>query len=406
MTLDHDPRPMTPRLATLLLALVTPVATGVALSSCRQEPAESWGYVATLGNDTTSVERITRRGDQLTGDAVGRSPIVVRRRWEATLAPDGSVHRWVMDTRVPNAPAGERDLHHEMERSDGKIRLVRETGRDSTDKSGPEPWTRVVPWNAFLYATYDQLIQDARGLPDSTRIGLYFFEGWHEGSVGYGRVRQLGDGRVSIMSTGLAGSGVAKLDSQGRMLSYSGAGTTDKEEVRRVSAVPDLDSLFQRYSADELARGVPRALSVRDTARGVIGRAEISVDYSRPLRRGRTLLGGLIPYGQVWRTGANAATQLTTSAPIRLAGIPLDSGTYTLWTLPTEHGVQLIINRETGQWGTEYQARHDIARVPMKVDTTEMPVEEFKILVDSAAGRLGMQWGRFRWSAAITELGR
>jgi hypothetical protein len=407
-----------PRLATLLLALLALLA----LPSCRQAPANTWGFVATLGNDTTSVERVTRRGNHVVGEAIGRSPVVVRRRWEATLAPDGSVRRWVMDTRVPNAPAGERALHHEMERSDGKIRLVRETGRDSTDKSGPEPWTRVVPWNAYLYATYDMLIRDARGLPDSTRIGLYFFEGWHEGSVGYGRVRELSDGRVSIMSTGLAGTGVAELDSQGRMLSYSGEGTTYKQEVRRVTDVPDLDTLFQRYSADELAHGVPRALSVRDTARGTVGRAVLTVDYSRPLRRGRTLLGGLIPYGQVWRTGANAATQLTTSSPIRLGGVALDSGTYTLWTLPTKDGVQLIINRETGQWGTEYQARHDIARVPMAVDTVEVPVEEFTIRVDSAARRrslpraqrgggsaprrLVMEWGRFRWGAAMTELRR
>ena len=59
--------------------------------------------------------------------------------------------------------------------------------------------------------------------------------------------------------------------------------------------------------------------------------------------------------------------------PIRRAGIPLDSGTYTLWTLPTERGVQLLINRETGQWGTKSQAQHDIARVPMRVDTLEVP---------------------------------
>lgn len=386
-----------PRLVTLLLALL-------AILSCRQEPAETWGFVATLGNDTTSVERVTRQGNHIVGEAIGRSPVVVRRRWEATLAPDGSVRRWVMDTHMPNAPAGERALHHEMERSDGKIRLVRETGRDSTDKSGPEPWTRVVPWNAFLYATYDQLIQDARGLPDTTRIGLYFFEGWHEGSVGYGRVRQIGEGRYAIMSTGLAGLGEARLDGMGRMVSYSGAGTTYKQEVRRVTDVPDLDSLFQRYATDELRRGAPRALSVRDTARGVIGKAQITVDYSRPLQRGRVLVGGLIPYDQVWRTGANAATQLTTSQPIRLGGVPLDSGTYTLWTLPTRDGVQLIINRETGQWGTEYQARHDIARAPMIVDSTEAPVEEFTIRVESEpsassadASSVVMEWGRWRW---------
>ncbi len=389
-----------------LLPALLVLSSLLALPACRPESAETWGFVATLGNDTTSVERVTRRGNQIVGDAVGRSPAVVRRHWETTLASDGRVTRWVMDTRIANAPAGERDLHHEIERTRGKIRIVRQTARGNTDKTGPEPLTPTVPWNAYLFATYDRLIQDARGVPDSTRIGLYFFEGWHEGSIGYGRVRQLGDGRISIMSTGLAGLGVAQVDSLGRMLSYSGAGTTDKQEVRRVSNVPDLDSLFQRYSADELARGGARALSVRDTARGVIGKAQITIDYSRPLQRGRTLLGGLVPYGQVWRTGANAATQLTTSAPIRLAGVPLDSGTYTLWTLPTQDGVQLIINREHGQWGTEYRAANDIARVPMVVDTVEAPVEEFTILVDSAAGRLGMQWGRFRWSAAMTEVTR
>jgi hypothetical protein len=331
-----------------------------------------------------------------------------------TLAPDGGVRRWIMDTHIPNAPAGERDLHHEMERSDGRIHVVQRTGRDSVEHTVREGNARTVPWNAFLYATYDRLIQDARGVPDTARIGIYYFEGWQEGKLGYAKLQRLGDRRVSVMSTGLAGRGEATLDDQGRMVAYSGAGTTDKEEVRRVSAVPDLDSLFQRYSADEMARGVPRALSVRDTARGAIGRAVLTVDYSRPLQRGRVLLGGLIPYGQVWRTGANAATQLTTSTPIRLAGVPLDSGSYTLWTLPTRDGVQLIINRETGQWGTEYQARHDIARVPMIVDSTEAPVEEFTILVDSAGRaaasrpyrRLVMEWGRFRWGVAVTELGR
>ncbi|HET7601457.1 MAG TPA: DUF2911 domain-containing protein [Gemmatimonadales bacterium] len=397
-----------PRLATLLLALL-------ALPSCK--PEQSWGYVATLGNDTTSVERVTQRGNHITGDAVGRSPTVVRRHWEMTLAPDGGVSRWVMDSRIPNAPAGERELHHEFEREDGELRIVRRNGKGGTDRTGPEPWTRVVPWNAFLYSTYDQLIQDARGLPDSTRIGLYFFEGWHEGSVGFGRVREIGEGRYSIMSTGLAGLGEARVDESGRMVSYSGDGTTYKQEVRRVTDIPDLDALFQRYAADELKRGAPRALSIRDTARGTVGKAQITVDYSRPLQRGRVLVGGLIPYGQVWRTGANAATQLTTSAPITLAGVALDSGTYTLWTFPSESGVQLIINREHGQWGTEYNAQYDIARVPMKVDTTQKPVEKFTIRigsepsassvssatsVDPSATSVDMEWGRFRWSVPIS----
>ena len=376
--------------------------TGFAITSCRQERTESWGFVATLGDDTTSVERVTRTGNRITGDAVGRSPLVVQRRWEVTLAPDGSVERWVMDTHVPNAPEGERDLHHEIERRDGAIRMVLQAGKDSMDRTVREPSMRTVPWNAFLYATSELLFQNARGLPDTARVGQYFFEGWAEGKLGFARVQPLDAGRVSITSTGLAGSGVAELDSAGRMLSYSGAGTTYHQEVRRISDVPDLDALAKRFAAEERTKGVQRALSVRDTMRATIGRANIAVEYSRPLRRGRTLLGALIPYGQVWRTGANAATHLTTTAPIRLGGVPLDSGAYTLWTLPTERDVQLVINRETGQWGTGYRAENDIARVGMVVDTLEAPVEAFTIRVDSAASRLVMEWGTFRWSATVS----
>ena len=142
-------------------------------------------------------------------------------------------------------------------------------------------------------------------------------------------------------------------------------------------------------------------MSPRDTARGTMGRARIEVDYSRPSRRGRTLLGGLIPYDRVWRTGANAATQLSTTAPIRLGGVALDSGQYTLWTLPTRSGVQLIINRETGQWGTSYRAANDIARVAMEVDTMEVPVERFTIGIDGTASQLVIEWGTHRWSASL-----
>ena len=370
--------------------------------SCRRETSETWGFVATLGRDTTSVERVSRDGDRIAGEAVGRSPVVVRRRWEATLAPDGSLRRWVMDTHIPNAPPGERDLHHEIERADGTIRMVRQTGRDTMDRTIREPTARTVPWNAFLYSTSELLFQAARGLPDSTRVGQYFFEGWSEGRLGYANVQDRGGGRVAITSTGLAGSGIAQLDELGRMLSYSGEGTTYRQEVRRIDTVPDLDALFERFAADERTRGVPAALSPRDTVRATIGGAQVAVEYSRPGMRGRTLLGGLIPYDRVWRTGANAATHLRTTAPIRLAGVQLDSGSYTLWTLPTRAQVELVINRETGQWGTGYQPRHDVARVAMELDTLEVPVEQFTIRLDTASSRLVMEWGTFRWSTPAT----
>lgn len=377
------------------------LAVALTTASCAGDDAETWGFIATLGSDTTSVERITREGDRITGEAVGRSPLVVLRRWEATLAPDGSLRSWSMDTRIANASAGESRLHHEMDLAGSTIRLVRQTGADTTDRTFANRYARTVPWNAFVYGTFEMLLQAGRELPDSTRIGTYFFEGWDEGNIGYARLRRLDDGSVGVTSTGLSGEGVARIDEQGRMLSYSGEGTTYKQEVRRVTEVPDIDAVFERFAADERAKGVSRVLSNRDTMRAALGGARIIVDYGRPLARGRTLLGGLIPYDRVWRTGANAATHLNIDSPLRLAGVPLDSGTYTLWTLPSRDGVQLVINRQTGQWGTGYGSRHDIARVAMQVDTLDSAVEQFTIRVDTAGARLVMEWGTFRWSAPI-----
>jgi hypothetical protein len=187
------------------------------------------------------------------------------------------------------------------------------------------------------------------------------------------------------------------------MLRYSGMRSTYKVAVARTAAVPDIDSVANRLAAAEARTGLQQ-LSVRDTARGSIGAATLAVDYGRPLARGRTLLGNVISYDRVWRTGANAATQLTTSAPITLAGLSLPAGTYTLWTVPHVHGVDLVVNRQTGQWGTEYSRARDLGTAPMKSESLATPVEKFTIAIeprDSRHGTLSMSWGTFRWTAPI-----
>ena len=118
----------------------------------------------------------------------------------------------------------------------------------------------------------------------------------------------------------------------------------------------------------------------------------------------RTLLGNVISYDRVWRTGANAATQFTTSAPITLAGLSVPAGTYTLWTVPHVSRVDLIVNRQTGQWGTEYRRAQDLGTVTMKADSVDPPVEKFTISIEASDvrhGMLAMAWGTFRWTASI-----
>ena len=121
----------------------------------------------------------------------------------------------------------------------------------------------------------------------------------------------------------------------------------------------------------------------------------ITIDYSRPSMRGRKIFGDLVPYGQVWRTGANAATSLKTNVNLVIGGASVPAGSYTLYTIPEEKKWTLIINKETGQWGTEYNEKDDLARVEMKVSKNASPTEQFTIAFDqngANAAVLKLDW--------------
>ncbi len=127
--------------------------------------------------------------------------------------------------------------------------------------------------------------------------------------------------------------------------------------------------------------------------------------------RGRVIFGGLVPYGQVWRTGANAATSLTVMAPVTINGVAIPAGQYTLFSIPeraaTGDGVgrwELVVNRQTGQWGTEYHPEQDLARIPLTVSTLAEPVERFTIALEPQGpdrAQLVMEWDRTRGTADV-----
>lgn len=106
----------------------------------------------------------------------------------------------------------------------------------------------------------------------------------------------------------------------------------------------------------------------------------LTIDYCAPSMRGRKIFGELVPYGKVWRTGANSATTLKTQSGLRIRDLIVPPGTYTLYTLPDEHGWKLIVNKQTGQWGTVYNQDQDLGRVDMLEGTIpSAPVEKFFI---------------------------
>ncbi|MGH7512444.1 MAG: DUF2911 domain-containing protein [Gemmatimonadales bacterium] len=377
-------------------------------------PPERYGFVALLGNDTVSVERISRSPTRLVTDGVDRWPFVRRRHTEFDLASDGTIRQMVMDVRTPNGPSPrERGRRVTAKFSKDAVTIsVRDSGgvRDTSFATGG---AITVPHVSMMYSVIE--LEIAAALRRAAATGLQsgdsvrFRQFYPDRDVGPSFVLHRGfviphaGGKVELRHDWLAGTGDVTVDSGGRMLTYSGMRSTYKVAVTRTTTPPDVEAIGDRLTAAERATGLVQ-LSVRDTARATIGAATFSVDYGRPLARGRTLLGNVISYDRVWRTGANAATQLTTSAPITLAGLALPAGTYTLWTVPHVSRVDLIVNRQTGQWGTEYNRSQDLGTAPMTADSAEPPVEKFTISIeasDARHGTLAMAWGTFRWTAPI-----
>jgi len=148
-------------------------------------------------------------------------------------------------------------------------------------------------------------------------------------------------------------------------------------------------------------------LSPRDTTRATVGSAHLLVDYGRPSKRGREIFGGLVPYGEVWRTGANAATTFVTDRDLVVGAVKVPAGTYTIYSVPAQSadGWRLIINKQTKQWGTEYHEDQDLARIPMATTAVSPPVEQFTIKIvakGSNGGELLYVWDTTQASVPFT----
>jgi hypothetical protein len=132
----------------------------------------------------------------------------------------------------------------------------------------------------------------------------------------------------------------------------------------------------------------------------------ITVDYSSPRAKGRKIFGELVPYGQVWRTGANDATTFVTTATLSAEGKDIPAGNYTIFTLPEQNKWTLIVSKHTGEWGIPYKYEsEELVRIPMSVSKTPSPVENFTISFDQGGSTCTMKvsWEETQASLQLSE---
>jgi hypothetical protein len=167
--------------------------------------------------------------------------------------------------------------------------------------------------------------------------------------------------------------------------------------------VPALFILFTTAAFAQMGGGKPSPAA--STTCDLGGGKTIKTDYSSPRMKGRKIYGGLVPFGDVWRTGANEATTFVNSADVVVGGKTVPAGSYTIFTVPTADNWTLIVNKKTGEWGIPYKYESDeLARVEMKVSKLPSRVESFTIAyAKSASGcTLRLDWETTRASVDIS----
>jgi hypothetical protein len=375
--------------AAALVAAMPACGGGTAPPPPPSAATETAAFVVTLGADTIALEQYTRTAERLEGELVVLTPRVVTRTYTAELRPDGSISRLRVYTRTPaTAAALPQIVTTDYSASGASVRVER---GDTVRTFEVSAEGAVVPWIMNSFALTEQSILHVLADPATRTAAPPHLP---VGATQVQSVTLTRAGPDSVIVVTFVGPTHVRLDGSGRIAGASSPESTQKIEVARVDGL-NLAALTADAVRRELAGAGLGVLSPRDSVTARIGDATVSVAYGRPARRGRDVFPDVVPWGQVWRTGANQATHFYTDADLDVGGTLVPAGAYSLFTLPSPTQWLLIVNQQTGQWGTAYDASRDLARIPMQRRTLTERVETFTIRIEpgtGAAGRLVMAW--------------
>ncbi len=354
------------------------------------------GFVVCLGEDTLAVERYSRTATRLQSEIVLRAPVARRVMYSAAIEPGGTLRSFTLEME-PLSPGPTKGLP-----SRSTVRFDADTADVSLTLNDTTRWIRMaarpgsMPLAAFSHALVEQAILHAALAGGDSVAFDWVGVGATKAYPAY--VKRAANGRVAV---GLfQAPAVVQVDAEGRILALDGRETSVKVEVTRVKA-PDLEHFARAFVAAESARGPVGQLSPRDTASALVGSGRVTVDYGRPWKRGRVIFGGVVPWGRVWRTGANQATELV-DRPAAYRGGP-DHSRRALHSLDHPPPQRRDPDRQSAERavGHRLRADHSIwADSPCSGTGRGTPAEQFTIDVVPRSWRgraslpLGHSWVR------------
>jgi hypothetical protein len=351
-----------------MFAIMTPfvfLSMALAVGPSGSVAPDSGAFVTRLGVDTIAVERFVRTADSVVGDVVVREPEVTAEHYVARLDKHGNVTTYELSSVHGSILA---TFHRDS------VVLLTKIGPNVGQRAQAivDGWKAdrfVVPLAEPMYGLHQLLVMRTQAQGGKRIPFTWYYVGDFPDT---GSVWARGDSAWIATSSDTIRM---QVDAQGHILSASAPGGTLQASVTRLASWPDLDAVKATTALGTLS---PRA-----TAKGSIAGVGVVVDYGRPSRRGRVIFGNVIPWNSVWRTGANAATTISFEKDLVLGTVPVRAGTYTLFSYIAPDGWDLIVNKKTGEWGTDYEHDQDLARIPMQLDkTASPPAEQFTITVE------------------------
>jgi hypothetical protein len=350
-------------------------------------------FLVRLGNDTIAAERIERRGNHVEGTIVRRLPQTSLLRYTVHLNDDGTV-AWYEQRALRADGTPQPNTHSAPLKitftGDSIVRdVVRGTEPVSLRSAAPRVTFPSIPGSVFgpelliaavaRGATVHFIgINPQQTTPTRADVRLFGRDSAELVAGGFRTGFRLQNGFVTRMDGSLTTSKILALPQ------------------------PDLDvsALATTWASRDASGQSMGVASTRDTINASVGDAKVWIDYGRPAKRGRTIWGALVPYDTTWRLGANAATQFRTDKDLDIGGVTVPAGTYTLFLYPSAQQSYLIVNTQTGQWGTVHDASKDLARIPVQARMS-LPTAEERFTISVRGNELLMQWDRGGYGVTI-----
>lgn len=395
------------RLCQKIAPVLIVIAATVAAAACGvsqqqfQSVADRGALMLRLGPDTLFVERFELTPGRMYVESVVRAPAVAFRTIDARLKPDGTLSSMAVATFDPANPRGG------VARDSATVEFSEDSTIYSFGLGAAKEFLRL-PGHADLVIS----------LPGSFWFPNYLL-------LAARAPRTAGDSIVATMTSRLgadrlvmkrvardtvtiwaqfAGTMRVVLGMDGRAVALDGTGSSLGYVGTRLDWI-DIDSVSLAFAARERALGVVGSLSGRDTVRAELAGARLTIDYGRPTKRGRTIFGNVVPWNSVWRMGANLATHFTTTRDLQFGAAVIPAGIYTLHAIPSPESWTLLVNRQTGQWGSSaVDPAMIIARIPMRVRESSEVVESFTIALvpEGGGGLIRLAWDRTIAEASFT----